>query len=264
MTQLLREKGLATKFQILVEIASAQPNIQQKDIANKLNITPQAVSEYLEEIIKDGLVVSSGRSKYSITKEGLDWVLQIFKDIQNYSVFVTKAVTNITISAAVADCDLSKGQEVGLEMKDGLLFATDPAGKAAKGVAVSDAIMGEDVGVSDIEGIVPLEQGEITILKVPSIRKGGSRSVNLTRLNKETSKAKLTGAIGIEALISLKRAGIIPHYFYGVKEALIEAAHSGLAFLVVCVDDDFPNLIQRLGDEHLDYKLLDLTKNKKS
>ena len=49
MAEVLRSKNLATKFQILLEVAANQPNIQQKDIAGKLNITPQAVSGYVKD-----------------------------------------------------------------------------------------------------------------------------------------------------------------------------------------------------------------------
>ncbi len=260
MTQILRDKAAATKFQMLIEIAAAQLNIQQKDIAKKLNVTPQAISQYMEELIGDRLVVSDGRSKYSVTIDGINWVLKIFRDLQSYSNFVKKTVTNITVCAAVADCNLSQGQEVGLKMEDGLLLATDVIDSEAKGIAVSDARKGEDVGISNIEGIVPLEIGEVTIIKIPSIQRGGSRSVDLTWLKKEIKGKKLIGAIGIEALITLKRIGTNPHYFYGVKEALVEAAYSGLPFLAVCVDDEIPGLLQRLEEEHLDYQLLDLAK----
>ncbi len=58
MVEILRNKNLTTKFQILVEIASKQPNIQQKDIAKKLKITPQAVSDYIKQLLKDGFLIS--------------------------------------------------------------------------------------------------------------------------------------------------------------------------------------------------------------
>ncbi len=45
MAEVLRNKNLLTKFQILVELAANQPNIQQRDIARRLNITPQAITE---------------------------------------------------------------------------------------------------------------------------------------------------------------------------------------------------------------------------
>lgn len=110
MAQLLQDKAAATKFQILIEIAAAQLNIQQRDIAKKLNVSPQAISQYMEELAKDCLIASDGRSKYRVTKEGIDWVLKTFRDLQNYSNFVKKIVTNITVCAAVAGSDISQGQ----------------------------------------------------------------------------------------------------------------------------------------------------------
>ena len=264
MAQILRNKNLATKFQILVEIATNQPNIQQKDIARKLDVTSQAVSEYIKELVKDGWLTSDGRSRYRVTMEGINWVLKAFRELRGYAAFVEKAITNITVCTAVAHHDLFRGQAVGLEMRDGLLFATDVMGKAAKGIAVSDARKGEDVGISNIEGMIELEIGKITILKVPSVQRGGSRDVDLARLKREVDEKGLVGAIGIESLIVLRRIGIEPHYLYGVTEAAIEAAHSGLLFLIVCVDDEISRLLQRLSEEDLDYDLLDLRKGGKS
>ena len=260
MAQVLRNKNLATKFQILVEIAANQPNIQQRDIAQRLSITPQAVSEYIKELIKEGSLTSKGRSRYKVTTEGVNWVLKALRELRDYSSFVEKAVANISVSAAVADCNLSQGQTVGLQMKDGLLFATEPVGKGARGVVVSNAREGEEVGVSDIEGIVELKIEKITILKVPDIQGGGAKSVNLTRLKKETSNRGLVGAIGIEALVALRQIGTEPDCFYGVKEAVVEAAYTGLSPVVVCVDSQTSDLLQRLEEENLDYKLIDLRK----
>ena len=41
MVEILQNKNSATRFQILVEIAASGPNIQQKSIAAKLDVTPQ-------------------------------------------------------------------------------------------------------------------------------------------------------------------------------------------------------------------------------
>ncbi len=54
MAQVLRNKNLATRFQIMVEIAGNQPYIQQKDIARRIGLTSQAVSDYISELEKDG------------------------------------------------------------------------------------------------------------------------------------------------------------------------------------------------------------------
>ncbi len=259
VVQILRNKNLATKFQILVEVAANQPNLQQRDIARKLDVTSQAISEYIKELVKDGWLTTDGRSRYRVTKEGTNWVLRTFRDLRDYSAFVGKAINNITVCTAVAGHDLSQGQAVGLEMKDGMLYATEDTGKQAKGKAVTAAKKGEDVGVSNIEGIVELVMGKITILRVPGIQRGGSGRVDLGKLKKEvTSRKEPLGAIGIEAITALRRIGIEPRYLYGVAEAAIEAARSGLPFVIACTEEDAPQLLAQVTGANLDYEILDL------
>jgi putative transcriptional regulator len=262
--QIFQDKGLLTKFRILVELAQGQPSIQQKDVASRLGVTPQAISQYIEKLIDDGWVVSDGRSKYRVTREGVNWILKILMELGSYSAVAERAVTGLTICTAIADCDLSREQRVGLVMKDGVLLATRAAKKGAKGLATSDTSKGEDVGISHIEGIVELQAGKITILKVPGIQKGGSKRVDLAKLKKKVGEESILGAVGIEALTALKQIGVAPQYFYGVKEATVEAARSGLSSVVVCVEEDIPGLVQRLTKANLSYELLDLEAKDKS
>jgi putative transcriptional regulator len=260
--QVLRSKNLATKFQILLEIAASQPNIQQKDVAKRLGVTSQAVSEYVKELIKDGWLSSQGRSRYKVTREGVDWILKMSRQLQSYSLFVNKVIRDISTSTAIADSDLSLGQRVSLFMKDGLLFASGVlSDEGAEGIAVSEGKKGEDIGVSNIEGVIKLKTGRVTIGKIPGVQEGGSRSTDLARLKNETDKTKLVGTIGLEALVALKQVNKIPEYLYGVKEAAIEAAYCGLPFLVVCSEDSVAALVQRLEEENLDYNIVDLRKD---
>jgi len=143
-------------------------------------------------------------------------------------------------------------------MKNGLLFATSQTNGGARGIAVSSVSQGEDVDVSNIEGLVELTRGRVTILHVPSIQKGGSRQVDLELLQAQVTNNQQVGAIGIEALISLRRVDIEPHYLYGVTEAAVEAAYCGLSFIIVCSDDTVSGLIKRLQEESLNYELIDL------
>jgi putative transcriptional regulator len=48
---------------------------------------------------------------------------------------------------------------------------------------------------------------------------------------------------------------------YGVKEAAIEAANSGLQPLVVCVEDESASLMERLEAENISYELIDISKD---
>jgi len=261
MVEVLRSKNLATKFQILLEVAANQPNIQQKDIARELNITSQAISEYVRELIKDGWLSSQGRSKYKVTQRGVGWILRMARQLQNYSSFVNKVVDDISISTAIADGNLSGGQPVSLYMKNGLLFASPVLkDKEAKGIAIAEAKKNEDVGISNVEGMIRLKAGKITIGLMPNIQEGGSRNIDIIKLREEANRAELVGVIGIESLAALKRAGIKPDYIYGVKEAAMEAAHLGLSFLILCVEEGASELVQKLEGENLNYEIINLRK----
>jgi putative transcriptional regulator len=145
-------------------------------------------------------------------------------------------------------------------MKDGLLLATADIDQEAKGIASTGARVGEDVGVSSIEGIVELKIGKVTILKVPGIKRGGSRMVDIEQLKTKISDSKLVGAIGIEAVVTLRKLGISNVYLYGVTEAAIEAAKTGLCPVIACVDDEIPGLTRKLGEEDIDYEIIDMKK----
>jgi putative transcriptional regulator len=261
MAQILKSKNLATKFQIMVEIAAHQPNIQQKDIALKLEITSQAVSEYIRELIKDSWLSSEGRSRYKVTKDGVNWILQMSRQLHSYAWFVSKTVSDISTTTAIADSDLSVGQPASIYMKDGLLFASEVmGGKGAKGIAVTEAKKGQDVGIGSVEGVIKLESAKVMIVKVPNVQDGGFRNTDLARLKRQVKEAKLVGAIGTEALVALTQIGVKPDYVHGVREAVIEAAYCGLPFLVSCSEDKVSILVQRLEEENLDYEIVDLRK----
>jgi putative transcriptional regulator len=257
MAQILRSINLATKFQILVEVAANQPDIQQRDIAERLDLSPQAVSDYVKELLKDGWLASEGRSKYKVTREGVDWMLKGFREWQSYSETALKAIASVSVSAAIADCDIAEGERVGLSMRDGLLYATGDSRAAAGGIATSSVKKGEDVGVSNIDGIVPLKVGKVTIFRIPGIQRGGSRRTDLSGLKKAVRGKQLVGAIGIEALAVLRKVGVEPSCLYGVREAVVEAARSGLSPAVVCVDDDTSALLRMLEAKNVDYEILD-------
>jgi putative transcriptional regulator len=77
-------------------------------------------------------------------------------------------------------------------------------------------------------------------------------------MKKELKSAKLLGAIGVEAIVALKKVDIEPDYLYGVVQAAIEAARSGLNFTIICTSNESPALLQRLNEENLSYTAIDL------
>lgn len=259
MVEILQNKNAATRFQILVEIAAGGQGIQQKQIAARLGVTPQAVSEYVRRLTEDGMLISVNRSGHRISPSGVNWMLKVLRELQGYVTAVQQAVTGITVCAAIADADIKRGQRVGLLMRDGLLYATLSLNGNARGTANSNAKQGEDVGVADIEGLVDLDQGSVDVFQVPGIAKGGTAQADLSKLKAGIPPDRQVGAIGIEALAALRRIDHEPNYIYGVTEALIEAAQCGLSFVVVVTDDAILELLKRLEEEKISYRLVDVT-----
>lgn len=102
--------------------------------------------------------------------------------------------------------------------------------------------------------------GKVTILKVPGIERGGSKTVAIEELKNKIGGRKLVGAIGIEAVVVLRKLRISHIYAYGVTEAAIEAARTGLCPVIVCVDDEIPGLARKLGEEDIDYEIVEVKK----
>jgi putative transcriptional regulator len=260
MINVLKSKSESSRFQILVEIAAHQPNLRQKEVADSLELTPQAISEYIKELISDGLVATDGRMRYRITKEGVEWLLESADELKQYARMVmVDIISHVSVWSTLAEIDLLKGERVSLEMRGGFLYANKKEGIDANGIAISDASAGEDVGVSDLKGLISLDDGKIVVCKVPRIQAGGSRRVNEELLKDMISGKMMVNAMGIEALVALRKAGREPDVIFGAGEAAVEAAYHGIDSAIVSVDEQIPRILKRLESEGVKYDLFDLT-----
>jgi len=260
MASVLQSKRESSRFQILVEIAAHQPNLRQKEVAESLGVTPQAISEYIKELVADGLVTTDGRMRYSITKEGVEWLLESAAELKRYArVVMEEIISHVSVWAAIAEDDLAEGERVSLEMRSGLLYANKKEGIEASGVVIADALSGEDVGVSDLRGLISLDEGRILLCKVPRVQNGGSGKVDLPALQDQLARVKNVGCLGIEALVALRKVGREPDIIFGAKEFAVEAAYHGISSVIVSVDEQIPGLLTRLESEGLKYELIDLT-----
>jgi putative transcriptional regulator len=256
LIEILKNKNLTTRFQILAEIANSGPNIQQKDIAEKLDITPQAVSDYIGQLFAENMLISQGRSSYRITRDGVNWIIRMLRELAGYNDYVRKAINNISVCTAIAESDLSRDQKVGLKMSNGMLIASPDSSLPATGTTVTSARAGEDIGITGIEGIVPLDSGKATVLRVPGIQRGGSQQVDSRMVKKYADDSSFIGAIGLESFAVLNKLGI-GYQKYGIVEGAIEAVRSGLNTLVLCVEDETSNILSRLEQEDIPCELVD-------
>jgi putative transcriptional regulator len=255
---ILRSKREVSRLQILVEIAEHQPAVRQQEIAEKMGVTPQAISEYIREMVDEGMVSASGRGNYEVTKSGIEWVLANAESLETYARHIRRdIIQQVSVWAAIAAENLKAGDEVGMYMKDGFLYA-GKSPLAAMGTVVAGAKAGEDVGVARLNGIIDHHEGIVHVCKVPRIQHGGSRKVKKDELLKITGGAGLVAAVGLEAWIALNAAGRKPDLFFGAREGVIEAAFHGIECAIVIVDEEFTDFLKRLESVELQYVIHDL------
>ncbi len=258
MVDVLDNKRAATRFRILVEIAERQPAVSQGEIADEVDVTSQAVSEYIRALVDDGLVEKEGRSRYRVTKEGVDWLFQAAGDVRRFADHVTEDVLGaMGEDAAIATDDLSEGDTVSLSVRDGLLHASPGTEGPATGVATTDAAAGTDVGVTSFEGVIDLEPGSVTVWQVPAVRAGGSRAVDVDQIADGCADADLVAAAGVEAVVSLREAGVDPDVTFAVGEVAADAAERGLEVAVVATIDAVGRVTDTLRDGDVTYEVLE-------
>jgi putative transcriptional regulator len=247
---LLREKGEFTKFQILLEIMRNQPHIKQKDISDKLGITIQAISKYFKKLTKEGLLeAGSERADYHLTSKATIKLREEVRALENY---VTEVKHDLKIEhawPAIATQPVKAGQEVGLIMREGVMYtAQDNIATDAKGIALADAKVGEDLGLKELHGKVKMKQGRILIVKLPSIRKGGSRAVDLVKLKAfyEEFKPDRVGVMGAVGRAVLNKLGLKADIEFGISRSAAIAASRGLNVFVLVVGRMVNRMIQEI------------------
>ncbi len=259
MTEAPESRSISTRFRILVEIASRQPSVQQKDVARELGVTVQAVSERIKELVAAGLVTTRGRASYSVTPSGVDWLLRHARELESYSERISRIVREISVTAAIADTLLEQGRKVALEMREGELHARLwRDGDPTSGLVITEAREGGDAGISRIEGVIPLKTSEVVVANVPAVQDGGSRRVDVARLRRLAKGPGLIAAVGVESKVALALAGIEPHCRWAAPAAVIEAASAGIPCLLVCTEADLPRISERVNEAGLQFTVVDL------
>lgn len=237
-TRLLRNKGEFTKFQILLEVMRNEPHVKQKDISETLGITIQAVSKYFKKLTREGLLESgSERADYRLTPKAILVLQENLKGLERY-VISTKNEMKVERSLpAIATQSVKAGDEVGLNMKGGVVYAISPNGSEARGIAMEDASPGEDLGLKDLQGKIKVKEGKILIVKLPSIRKGGSRAVDLGKVKDfyDEFKPDRIGVMGAVGRAVLNKLGLKADIEFGISRAAAIAASRGLNVFVLVV-----------------------------
>jgi putative transcriptional regulator len=240
------------KLLILSELVMSG-GCNQKDIAEKLNLTPQAISEYFKELIAEGLVRAVHKGYYEATDKGTDWLTKNLFDLHLFSEDLLKKIYSRSL-VAIAVGDIMEGNSVRYWFEDGLIYAK--ASEDSNGLALTSAKDGEDVLIKPIGDFRPPNRGEIIIVKVPDVCEGGSRKINVESLRNliKGRPRSIVVAVGVEALVSCRKAGVEP-IFFGAKDVCIEASHHGCGVIVVCTESLLNDLLRRLIEEDLKFEI---------
>ena len=109
---ILKNKRDVSRFQILVEIAEHQPSVRQQEVAAILGVTPQAISEYIRDLVDEGMVKAQGRGRYEVTREGIEWILHNAELLESYARHVRSDIIHqVSVWTAIAAEDLKEGGE---------------------------------------------------------------------------------------------------------------------------------------------------------
>lgn len=255
---ILKNKRDVTRFQILVEIAAHQPAIRQQEVAAIMGVTPQAISEYIRELVDEDLLRAPGRGRYEVTREGIEWILHNAELLESFARHIRNDIIHqVSVWTTIADNDLKAGERVGVYMKNGLLYAGREH-QAANGEVLADTPKGEDTGVVRLEGIIEHQEASVQVCKIPRVERGGSRKVNLDHLTAVVQKVSVIACVGLEAWVALKKIGRVPDLYFGSREGAIEAALHGLPCAIVIVDEYFTDFLKQLEQSDLGYEIHDL------
>src|SRR3990170_78449 len=237
---ILRDKGESTEFQILLEVMRSQPHVKQKDVADAVGITVQAVSKHFKKLAREGLLeVGSERADYRLTPKANDKLSEYLKSLNSYVARIKSDLKIERLLPALATQPIKEGETVGIIMKEGVLYAVSPdhPDAEAHGIAAQDAQPGEDVGLSDLQGKVKTRQGRVVMVRLPSIREGGSRAVDLAKVRRfyEEFHPDRVGVVGVVGRAVLNKLGLKADFDFGITRATALAAERGLNVFVVVV-----------------------------
>ena len=239
----LRRRGTVTELLFLFE-CTTRPTTQLRPIAEKLGLTVQAASYSFRQLARRGLAeVREGR--YRATVAGVAWLqgaLGVLRDDVDSRLNHLDVVRSCR---AIALADLSAGQSVSLELRDGLLSARPGSGSGSHGRTVTAVRKGGLVEVDRLEGIVPIARGRITVLALPVSRLGDPRLRSALDREVRRQSPSLLAAYGLEAFHSLSPGPDRPVLRFAVASACQEASRLGVDSTIVVLEPDLPRLLEQ-------------------
>lgn len=227
----LRDKGLLTRLMILRELGREE-GLTMRQVADRLGVTAQAVSEHIKRLVADGHVIVEGDGP-RLTPLGVAHLERNLFAIKDYVDRAVRDLRRVDACGAVAGATVQKGDRVGLFMERGELYAYPERESPSTGVAEQDAETGQDLAVGGLEGIVHLDPGRVVIGLLPDATEGGSRKLDRERLTEALRGIDVVVPRGpVARSVTATLEGVTASLFGGAAAAA-EAALKGADVLVL-------------------------------
>ena len=205
-------------------------------MADSLGVTVQAVSKHFRSLLAENLVAFSG-VEYVLTPQGRERLVDYTNFLQAQTRKAASCLRMERLWSAIALKPIRRGEDVGLVMKNGILYAVSRNCKDAKafGVARTESSKGEDVALGNLRGRVSLRRGRVVVVTIPGINRGGSKRVDLEKVRKIRTRfnPQRVGVMGTVARVVANKLDLRVDLEFGVSRSAAMAALRGLDVLVL-------------------------------
>jgi predicted transcriptional regulator len=258
--QRLRDRTGITRLLILAEL-ERRAGTTLSDVAASLGVTVQAVSAHAKDLTAMGWLRTEDGA-YRATPKGLQSLHEGVRHLRDAVGALAAPLDVIQLTSAVAAAPIQAGDPVGLFMEDGDLAARPSKEAPSRGRARNAARPGEEVIVGDLQGMVRLDPGRLTLLSLPGPAEGGIAAIDREALRKLLRKqggaAQRMGAHGTGARVLARWLAKEGHgrldFEFAADRAAFNAAERGLDALLLVTRDRLAEVMEsfeRLNAETL-------------
>lgn len=257
--KVLRDASLSSRLLILLELKRRRVGTLAP-LAEGVGLTPQAVSQYIKKLEREGLVARED-GIYRATPAGEEFLRSHLFELKEWTDAAVRELVVIRSCVAIARGAVRAGDRVGLFMEGGRLVAHPGRRSPSSGTAMGDAPAGSDVLVTDLEGVVEIPAASLHIFEAPSPDEGGSSAVESGWLegaagDLDAARWAALDEVG-EAL--LKQAGKVASMEFAPFESAVRAVERGVEVAYLGSREAVGRLVSRIEAAKAEGKLRGFT-----
>lgn len=246
----LRNLRETTRLLFLHEV-TANRHTRLRTIAERLEMTVQGAADYAHELESNGLLAVA-EGEYRPTKKGIQFLQSRLRELRAFVDQASRTMAFVETTAALAGAVVHKGDRLGLFMEGGYLVAYPGRESPSRGIATADASRGEEVAVRDLQGIIGLRPGRITVARVPAVRDGGSNAIHPAKAQSILARTKgsVVAAAELGGIVAARKLGLRARIEFAAVPGAIRAAERGAGVLLLVPEESAAEAVQSIEAEN--------------